>query len=140
MKLTVWPLKGSGTLLKQHCSITLTTALVPISGLEALDHPSTVYSQAAIIRGFVPCQQLKALDHLATECENISTHKDRFNNHKTNCRIIQQRWLVLISPLSCCFKQTYASKKWLKKNDVWYTVWWKNNAVKKFLWIVSSLS
>ena len=32
-----------------------------------------------------------------------------------------------------------ASKNWLKKNDVWYTVWWKNNAVKKFLWIVSSL-
>ena len=31
MKLTVWPLKWSGTLLKQHCSITLTTALVPIS-------------------------------------------------------------------------------------------------------------
>ena len=62
-------MKGSGTLLKQHCSITLTTALVPISGLKALDHPSTVYSQAAIIRGFVPCQQLKALDHLATECE-----------------------------------------------------------------------
>ena len=31
MKLTVWPLKGSGTLLKQHCSITLVIALVPIS-------------------------------------------------------------------------------------------------------------
>ena len=32
MKLIVWPLNGSGTLSKQHCFITLMTALVPISG------------------------------------------------------------------------------------------------------------
>ena len=31
MKLTVWPLKESGILLKQDYSITLTIALVPIS-------------------------------------------------------------------------------------------------------------
>ena len=36
MKLTVWPLKGSGKLLKQPCSSTLRTALIPISEFENL--------------------------------------------------------------------------------------------------------
>ena len=31
MKLAVWPLKGSGTLLRHHCYITLTTAQLVIS-------------------------------------------------------------------------------------------------------------
>ena len=38
VKLAVWPLKGSGVLLKQHCSITLATAQQGKSACKKLFH------------------------------------------------------------------------------------------------------